>query len=124
MLCFSTNGVPYFSAVYKQLDKLVSKPRVKMRSFPTNMKDERETYIYIYLFIHISMKYSHLIDRDDAESKHTIIMTHDYILFHCFVKLDVLCLALCFIQDVDRVFLFFFLKFSIDIENKKSYLSV
>lgn len=54
------------------------------------------------------MKYSHLIDRDDAESKHTIIMTHDYILFHCFVKLDVLCLALCFIQDVDRVFLFFF----------------
>lgn len=71
------------------------------------------------------MKYSHLIDRDDAESKHTIIMTHDYILFHCFVKLDVLCLALCFIQDVDRVFLFFFfLKFSIDIENKKSYLSI
>ena len=52
MLCFSTNGVPYFSAVYKQLDKLVSKPRVKMRWFPTNMKDERETYIYIYISIY------------------------------------------------------------------------
>lgn len=37
--------------------------------------------------------------------KHTIIMTHDYILFYCFVKLDVLCLALCFNQDVDRVFI-------------------
>lgn len=61
-----------------------------------NLKDERDIYIY--------MKYSHLIDRDDAESKHTIITTHDYILFHCFVKLDVLCLALCFTQDVDRVF--------------------
>lgn len=53
MLCFSTNGVPYFSAVYKQLDKLVSKPRVKMRSFPTNMKDERETYIYISIYTYI-----------------------------------------------------------------------
>lgn len=37
--------------------------------------------------------------------KHTIITTHDYILFYCFVKLDVLCLALCFNQDVDRVFI-------------------
>lgn len=59
------------------------------------------------------MKYIHLIDRDDAESKHTIITTHDYILFYCFVKLDVLCLALCFIQDVDRVF---FIKSSIKID--------
>lgn len=29
ILCSSTNGVPYFSAVYKQLDKLVSNPNVK-----------------------------------------------------------------------------------------------
>lgn len=77
ILCSSTNGVPYFSAVYKQLDKLVSNPNVKENDHLWQFKRRTRKNIYIYLYTYYTyiyililyMKYFHLIDRDDAESK-------------------------------------------------------
>lgn len=53
ILCSSTNGVPYFSAVYKQLDKLVSNPNVKENDHLWQFKRRTRKNIYIYIYIHI-----------------------------------------------------------------------
>jgi len=80
-LCFSTNGVPYFSAVYKQLEKLV---RMQVRKMFLVNGIIKETYI----------KQFSLVILQRCRVKDTLSHNTSLFFIHCVVKLDVLCLAL------------------------------